>query len=32
MCKRNFTISYSVYSIDNLTPITNRHIYNQKIR
>ena len=31
MCKRNFTISYRVYYIDNLTSITNRRIYNKKI-
>ena len=31
MCKRNLTIWYRVYSIDNLTSITNRRINNKKI-
>ena len=31
MCKCNFTISFRVYSIDNLISITIRLIYNKKI-
>ena len=30
MCKINLAISYRVYSINSLTSITNRSIYNQK--